>query len=614
MRSRSLHRQECNRLRRNVVTVAACAGAPVSASFSHVRRLNSRWLLSFIAAASCACLITVDSAFGQVVEENPAPLIFGEQRYGLGPDAILTDGDDTAIGVDLRKIVIVNEHSGEPASQSWDRAGVDLSAAGGKLQTAAFQKRMEAFVGKPLSQRLLNEIRVEIIKQYRSLSRPFVSVAAPEQEVTNGVLRLNVIEFKAGEITTEGNVRTSDDYLLKRVRQSAGEEIDAAKLVEDINWLNLNPYRSLGAVFESGAAPSATDIVLRSQERRPWTVYAGYARSGTASSRRDRVFAGANMANLPLQDHQISILTTLNPDSLGEGDVVHVTHAPGYASHALSYFAPIDVPGVVRTKFQLTAGYVESGSVLNSFFEEFSRSWAITSEFAFPVSMPGTRQFDLFAGFDAKRQFSDVEFGGVVVSESNGDVGQFRIGARGRYGFSVGQLDTQGSIEAYAALSPSGIIADSNNYAYFYASFEQITRVNEGFGVLFSVAGQATDDTLPDLEKIAIGGDGTVRGYFTNELSGNDGVYGSLEARTPVVRHDFESGLNLAAEGYAFYDAGYVWNQGDADRGLQSLGAGVNLALDEYVTATFEAARALKAAPDTEKGETSIFVSVVIRY
>lgn len=554
------------------------------------------------------------SGLAQVVEENPAPLIFGEQRSGLGPSAVSVEGDSTPIGVDLKRLVILNELDRSAPDPAWDRSGVDLSDGGKTLQNAAFQKRLEGYVGKPLSQKLLNEIRAEIIRRYRAADKPFVSVVAPPQEVTGGTLTLQVIEFKAGEVTAEGNVWTPSGYILDHVRQQPGEEIDASNLVQDLNWLNLNPYRSLGAVFEPGTVPGATDIVLRSNERRPWTVYAGYANSGTAASGRDRVFAGGNVANLPFLDHQLSYLSTLNPESLGYGDVVNVTHAPGYASHALSYFAPIDIAGQVRTKLQLTAGYVESGSVLNPFFDEFSQSWAITSELAFPLDLPGTRQFDVFAGFDVKRQFSDIEFADTVVSKSNDDVGQFRVGARGRYGFNYGSLDTDGVVEAYAALSPGGILANSTSYTYFYGSVEQITRLNQGFGLSFALAGQATADTLPDLEKIAIGGSATVRGYTTNEISGNSGVYGSLELRSPIFGHDFGSGLTLGAEAYAFFDAGYVWDDTSDDRGIQSVGAGVELAVSEYLTATIEAGHALSGAPDTQQGETSIFGTFVIRY
>ena len=569
------------------------------------------------AVAVCFTLLFAggsSSGLAQVVEENPAPLIFGEQRTGLGPEAVSVEGDSTPIGVDLKNLVIVNDLDNTPVDPSWNRGGVDLSDGGPVLQNTALQKKLEAFVGKPLSQRLLNEIRAEIIRRYRSADKPFVSVVAPPQEVTGGTLTLQVIEFKAGSVTAEGNVWTPNDYILDQVRQRPGEEIDASNLVQDLNWLNLNPYRSLGAVFEPGTVPGATDIVLRSNERRPWTVYAGYANSGTASSGRNRVFAGGNVANLPFLDHQLSYLSTFNPESLGYGDVVNVSHAPGYASHALSYFAPIDIAGQVRTKLQLTAGYVESGSVLNSFFDEFSQSWAITSELAFPLDLPGARQFDVFVGFDVKRQFSDIEFADTVVSKSNDDVGQFRLGARGQYGFNIGALDTDGIVEAYAALSPSGILANSLNYTYFYGSIEQISRWNQGFGISVALAGQATGDELPDLEKIAIGGSTTVRGYSTNEVSGNSGIYGSLELRSPVFRHDLGAGFGFGAEAYAFFDAGYVWDDSSDDRGLQSIGAGVELAVSEYLTATVEAGHALSGGPDTNQGETSIFGTVVLRY
>ncbi len=549
-----------------------------------------------------------------MVEENPAPLVFGRQQLGLEAPAPVVSGDDTPIGVSLRQLVILDESDGAQDVPDWRFPGVDLSRAGAFLRTDGFRKRMAVFVGKELSQRLLEDIRVEIVKYYRARGHPFVSVVAPPQEVTGGELILKVIEFKAGKVTTEGNEWTPDGYILRNVRQEPGDDIDASRLIDDVNWLNLNPYRNLGAVFEPGVVTGTTDITLRSDERRPWTVYAGYANSGTASTGHDRMFMGGNVANLPFLDHQISYLTTLNPESFGYGDMLHVTHAPGYASHAASYFAPLEIADAVRSKLQLTAGYVESGSVLNPFFDEFSKSWALTSELAFPVRVPGARQFDVFAGFDAKRQFSDIVFADTVVAKTADSVGQFRLGARGRFGVSAGPIASDGFFEAYTVLSPSSLVSDSIDYTYFHGTVEQVARLRNGFGLSTSLTGQLSANGLPDLEKFAIGGSGSVRGYSTNELSGDSGLFGSLELRSPVFRHELKGSLDLAAEGYLFFDAGLVRSKGVAERGLQSVGAGIDIGIGQYLTASLEAGHALSGADDTRTGETSVFGTFVIRY
>jgi len=563
----------------------------------------------------CAALVfLVAAARAQVVEENPAPLIFGDQRFGLEDEALDRSGDATPFGVALRSLVVVNTEAAAEPDPAWRRGDVDLSEAGPKLQTRALLDSLRAFIGRPLSQKLLNEIQADIVLHYRGIDRPFMAVTVPPQEITGGRLQLDIVEFAAGNVRAEGNLWTPDNHIGDRVRLETGGEIDASQLARDINWLNLNPYRNLGAVFEPGTVPGSTDIVLRSDERRPWTVYGGYANSGAVSSGRDRVFAGVNIANRLALDHQLSYLFTANPDSLGDGDLVHVGRAPGYASHAMSYFAPLHFDRGLRSKLTVTAGYVESGSEINAFFDEFSESWAVTTELAFPLDAGFADRFDAFVGVDAKRQDSRVAFGGATVTRAVEGVGQLRGGARADYGFDLLSFETDGAIELGGVYSPGGAVSESFDYAYAYGSVQQISQLGRGFGLLLSASGQAAGSALPGLEQIALGGEASVRGYTTNELSGDSGVQGTMQLLLPPLQRQLGDGLTLSANAYGFLDAGYVWNRTGPDDGLAGVGAGVDFAADAYLSATLEFGVALDDAGDTKRGDTTVYGTVVLRY
>ena len=563
----------------------------------------------------CAAVVfLVAAARAQVVEENPAPLIFGDQRFGLEDEALDRSGDATPFGVTLRSLVIVNTDAEARPDPAWRRGDIDLSRAGARLQTQALLDSLQPFIGQPLSQKLLNELQADIVLHYRGIDRPFMAVTVPPQEITGGRLQLDIVEFAAGDVRAEGNLWTPHSHIGDRVRLETGGEIDASQLARDINWLNLNPYRNLGAVFEPGTVPGSTDIILRSDERRPWTVYGGYANSGSVSSGRDRVFAGVNIANLPVLDHQLSYQFTANPDSLADGDMVHVGRTPGYASHAMSYFAPLYFDNDLRSKLTATAGYVESGSEINAFFDDFSESWAVTTELAFPVDAGFADRFDAFVGVDVKRQDSRVEFGGAVVTRTVEGVGQLRGGVRADYGFDPLSFETDGTIELGGVYSPGGTVSESRDYAYAYGSLEQVSRLGRGFGLLLSATGQAAGSALPGLEQIALGGETSVRGYTTNEVSGDSGLQGSVQLLLPQVRTGLGDGLTLYANAYGFLDAGYVWDRTGPDNGLAGIGAGVDLAVDVYLTATLEFGVALDDAGNTARGDTTVYGTVVLRY
>jgi len=559
-------------------------------------------------------------ALAQVMEQNPAPLIFGDQKQTLGTEPLDLGGDDTPIGVLLTSLAVVDARSDETAREAADDRTsqtnvIDLSRADPKIQASAFREQLAPFIGQPLSEKLLNEVRAVLVRQYRALDRPFVAVTVPPQDVSDGALRLEVTEFRVGRVRTEGNAWTSDRHLHDTVDLRDGDAIAARRLIADLNWLNLNPYRNLGAVFEPGTVPGTTDIILRSEERRPWSVYAGWSNTGTPGNGRHRVFTGVNLANLPLLDHQISYKVTANPDSLHHGDWIGVDRAPGYVSHAASYFAPLDVGSYGRVKLWVTAGYVESGTVIDDVFTQFGKSWSIANEVAVPLILPPFTNFDLFLGADVKRQMTTLAFDGESVLETPQGVGQVRGGVRAVTRYALGPADNDLTIEASVVGSPGNLVPDSTAYVYGRTTVRQVSRFDNGFGLAVTLTGQATADALPSLEKTAFGGTSGLRGYETNELVGDSGIQGSLDVLLPVMTVEpFGAGLTVSAQPYGFFDGGYVWDDTRPDQGVRSLGAGLTLSLSRHASATVEAGYTLDDGPQTDRGATSVMGTVTVRY
>lgn len=108
--------------------------------------------------------------------------------------------------------------------------------------------------------------------------------------------------------------------------------------------------------------------------------------------------------------------------------------------------------------------------------------------------------------------------------------------------------------------------------------------------------GQYTRDTLAPVEKLSLGGPGTVRGYRTRGYIGDYGVYGTAEIRTPVVSDRISSLFGRAAgsspldqfQFLAFADGGWTGFNDlpsgyEDDEFLFSAGAGVRAAVARNV-------------------------------
>ena len=112
-----------------------------------------------------------------------------------------------------------------------------------------------------ISQKLRNEaldgpLTIKKIDELRSMTRfylekglPFVEVVVPEQPVSSGYIQILVTESRLGEIKTEGNQHFSDRSLISHISCEPGEKIHLPSLLNDLDWLNRNPFRRSEAVF-----------------------------------------------------------------------------------------------------------------------------------------------------------------------------------------------------------------------------------------------------------------------------------------------------------------------------------------------------------------------------
>lgn len=243
-------------------------------------------------------------------------MIQGKLKATLTPQEVVDLGQDpTAFGVALREIRVRDTRIKQ------DALSPDLEA------------RLAPLKGQQLSFKLLSDIQAAITNHYRALSLPLVSVTVPPQEISSGNVKINVTTFVLADKRVEGESQAPDGYLQSQLRQKKGEQINADRLVEDINWLNLNPFRRVQGIFELGKDFGTTNVILEVKEGKQWSAFAGLANSGSASTHDMRLFGGFNTANLPWPDHQL----TISPETIRNSDLLNSgTDEPGYTSHAIT--------------------------------------------------------------------------------------------------------------------------------------------------------------------------------------------------------------------------------------------------------------------------------------
>ncbi|MGY3477478.1 ShlB/FhaC/HecB family hemolysin secretion/activation protein [Bradyrhizobium ottawaense] len=142
----------------------------------------------------------------------------------------------------------------------------------------------------------------------------------------------------------------------------------------------------------------------------------------------------------------------------------------------------------------------------------------------------------------------------------------------------------------------------SSNFSVLNLWFTRYQRLNDTWSLRLSAASQTASRPLFTSQQFYLGGVAFGRGYGAAEISGDNGLAGSLELRfDQKLNFRYWTGYQL----YAFGDAGAVWNDGyrlSDGLSLASAGAGVRFFLPEDIQADLGVAVPLSyRAPDNER-------------
>ncbi|MCC8392472.1 BamA/TamA family outer membrane protein [Paraburkholderia sp. MMS20-SJTR3] len=456
---------------------------------------------------------------------------------------------------------------------------------------AAFLQQFAADLDRPLSFGRLAEIRRAVIEHYRAAGQPLVDVYVPEQDVSAGVVRIDVAQFKLGRIRASGNRYFSSALLEREMPLAAGAPIPQSDVSLGLAVLNANPYRRVDAVFAPGDAPNTTDVLLQTEDRLPLRANLGYDNAGVPDLGRNRFFAGLGYGNLFGLDQQIAYQFTASDDIFsGNPETAGHSNRTRFTAHALSYTAPL--PWL--DSIELFGVYAQSAPRLPDAYGQTGISAQLS--FRYDLRLPGitdTTQL-LQLGYDYKRSNNDLEFGGFQVFNSNTHIHQFLLT------YDISKPTATGTAHASATLvaSPGAFDRDNRDAAfnaarqgatarYTYLQLSAAGGVALGAGFTLSANGvfQWTPNTLLPSEEMGLGGESSVRGYDPYVVLGDRGWNLQTELRAPAIAF---GASDAVVQPFVFFDAGHVWNRIDqpAENNpglLAGVGAGLRFRWSRHV-------------------------------
>jgi len=451
------------------------------------------------------------------------------------------------------------------------------------------KKLQDEYIGKPLTQRKIWNLKNEIAQFYHSKNQPLVVVTVPRQDICNGVLQIVIEEARLGQVYVQGNCYFPSRWFASAIRTNPGDPIDGQTMLEDVAWLNLNPFRRTDAIYKPGAKPNIVDLALVTVDRWPARVYAGGDNTGTVATNRNRLFFGFNFGKSVLKDGQISYQCTFAPNwNL-------------FYSHTASARLPLPW----RHIWVLWGGYasVEPHTHVHS-MKNRGISWQVDTRYRFPFFCGTSLMQTFVVGYDFKESNNDILFNGHKIFSSYADINQFMLG----YELGYRQDDLRFSLTAEVYASPGGITHGDKTRLfeqlqfdakcqYVYIKFSNSLSKKFKLGwCAYDLTAQASTANLLPSEQMTLTGYNAVRGFEERILNLDNALMLNLTYETPHW-----SLTRTCCEGWKwdeFYCLAFVTGAVGANthsspgeismKSLASIGPGVRWQIGRYFTARFD--------------------------
>jgi hemolysin activation/secretion protein len=434
------------------------------------------------------------------------------------------------------------------------------------FSSAALQAVAAPYAGRKITAGELEELRLALSRYY--VDRGYINSGAllPPDFYRDGILHFRIVEGRIDQVRLQGLGRLHESYVRDRLTRE-DEPLNVNVLQERFQLLLTDPlFAKVNARLQPGAAPGLATLDVDVARARPWDLSVYFNNYQPPS-------IGAEAAGVS------GVLRNLT----GRGDTLDATLQQGQEStgnYTLGWLVPLAYGTEARARY-----IHEQSTVLEEPLDALDLGSTQDSyEFGLAQTLLDTlkRRFTLGLTY-THRENSTTLFGDPFSFVHGEDTGTSKVDA---WRFEQDYIE-RWPVQTFALRStftwgrtnvdpdtPPVELVPTRNY-FFWLGQAQLSRLVLKNGATLSLRGtlQWTDDRLVPLERIAVGGRYSVRGYRENQLVRDQGYYASVELRYPLFERRAQRHRLFLVP---FFDFGEAWNRGEDRERLSAVGVGLN--------------------------------------
>lgn len=454
-----------------------------------------------------------------------------------------------------------------------------------KLNRIDVEDAVYPFLGPGRSAEDVEQARAALEAAYKAKGYQTVSVQVPQQQATDGIVILQVVEAPVGRLHVKGS-RYFSPRLIKRQAPSLAEGTvpNFSAVTQDIVGLNQLPERRITPVLRAGIEPGTVDIDLNVTDTLPLHAAVELNNRYSSGTSELRLNGSVSYSNLWGRGHSIGASFQLAPERLDDAKV--------YSAFYLLRVPEISWLSLIAQGTKQDSNVSTLGGAGVAGRGEIVGGRAI-------VTLPIGKDFyhSLTFGFDYKHYTQNVTIAGnelltpVTYYPLSLDYSATWTGKKDVTVLNAGAIFNLRGIGSDEAEFDFNRFRASGNFFYFRGDLSHTHDLPAGWQAFGKLQGQLADGPLLSSEQFNAGGLATVRGYLESESLGDNAIFGSVELRSPSLFS--ASSVKNEWRFYIFSEGGLVTlrdvlPEQESQFCLASVGAGTRIRLQNHFNGSLD--------------------------
>ncbi len=474
-----------------------------------------------------------------------------------------------------------------------------------RLPRLDVERAVYPYLGPQRSADDVEQARAALEKSYHDKGYQTVSVSVPQQDPRRGIIRLEVVEGKIGRLRVNGAKFFLPSQIKRETPSLAeGKVPNFDQVSKEIVGLNGLSDRRVTPALRAGIEPGTFDVDLNVEDKLPLHGSLELNNRYSSNTTDLRLNGSLNYDNLFQKGHTLGLSFQIAPENPDDAKVFS-----GYYLARVSNGVSLMLSATKQNSDVSTLGGAAVGGR--------GEIVGLRALYDLPTTAKFYQSFNF--GFDYKHFDEDLVIGKDTISSP---IEYYPLSAN----YAATWMGEHGFTEMNHSLTFGlrGIGSKERDYAnkrynsdgnfVFLRSDVAHTHDLKGGSQLFGkIQGQVSNRPLINSDQLAGGGLSSVRGYLEATALGDNGVFGTIEVRSPslIGKPDTTNAKSDEWRFLAFADAGVlgIWDalpSQQSQYNFSSAGLGSRFRIKEHYNGSVDAAIPFTNQLDTDAGEVRI--------